>query len=72
MISHRLKEEVFLRIPLKAFGGLGKYFGKKPLKSTGADASNWVRDSKRTTSVTPSNESEESQTVSVMATIKHP
>lgn len=69
MVSHRLKEEVFFRIPLNAFGGFGKSLGIKPLKCTGADASNSERDSNRTTSVISAKDSEKIPAVSNLASM---
>uniref|UniRef100_A0A7C9APM2 Uncharacterized protein n=1 Tax=Opuntia streptacantha TaxID=393608 RepID=A0A7C9APM2_OPUST len=56
IVSHRMREVIFLRIPRKTFGGLGKSGGKKSVKSKGCEPSNLERDLSKTVSVTSAKE----------------
>lgn len=55
--SQRLNEELFLRIPLKEFGGLGKFGRKKLSISIEPTSCSCPRDFSNASSVTPENES---------------
>ena len=64
-MSHRIREEVFLRIPLNTFGGLGKSGGKMLLKSKGCEPSNLEKEFSRVVSVTSAKEPEEIPVISL-------
>lgn len=57
--SHRFNEELFLRIPLKAFGGFGKFGRWKLLILIELDSCSCKRDFRKASSLMPTNGSGE-------------
>lgn len=57
MASQRFSEEVFLRMPLKAFGGWGKFGKQKSLISTSLTSSTLASDCIKDSTVIPAHDS---------------
>jgi hypothetical protein len=55
--SHRLNEELFLRIPLKAFGGAGKFGRQKLTTSTEFTSFSCPSEFSKVSSLIPPNDS---------------